>query len=83
MNHTKYVSLDEDVAICELDQPIATYKRFFDEMTVYNNETCYDFFEEHCHLRLPEIEKESLENVPEQIQENYLYIKECLEKIKY
>lgn len=81
--NTKYVSLDEDVALCELDQPIAINKRFFDETTVYNNETCYDFFNEHWHFRLTEIEKENLENAPKQIQENYLYIKECLEKIKY
>ena len=79
----KNASFNDEPPIDDLDQPIATNKRFFEETTIYKGKKYYDFFNDHYHLRLTEIEKENLENVPKQIQENYLYIKDCLEKIKY
>ena len=77
----KSVSFKEDIAVYELDQPIATYHRFFDETTLYKNDVCYDFFNKHEHIKLTDPEKENIESVPAQIQSNYLYIKECLTKI--
>ena len=77
----KEVSYKDDIAVDELDQPIATYRRFFDETTVYDNRIYYDFFGGHHHIKFTALEKENVEDAPSQIQSNYAYIKECFIKV--